>query len=191
VFVAANDLRDAINNQLTEADIELLGPKKWQAICASMDVLADTSLAIEAAEHSFHEWRQDGPLGQKYLTIYGFLQSIVLQQDALRCIAQYLPIDHPERQYSQASKRLRKLRILVAGHPVDGKRYPTNWGISRPTIRSSEGVKVYEFGIWDNAGIWDEISFKELVQKHVEEMISSISTLLTQLLQSTKHDKCV
>ena len=85
--------------------------KDWNQICSAMDLLGDNLYAID--DYVNQNWpKSEGVL---YLLIYGVLQALILQQDAVEHIAAVcspLPyVLHPKL------KAIRDLRNSSSGHP--------------------------------------------------------------------------
>ena len=54
--------------------------KKCNKLCSALDIIEDTTLAIKSFQSC--EWTTKA-IGMKYLLIYGLLQALFVQQDAL------------------------------------------------------------------------------------------------------------
>lgn len=103
--------------------------------CSSLDAIGDTEYAIE-------EYAANAPKcgkGMTYVLVYGLLQAIFLQQDAIKHLAVGLGLlfELPEEL-----KAVRELRNDAIGHPtqrdVDRKRGVCSFHrISRPTLSTS------------------------------------------------------
>jgi len=90
--------------------------RRWNMICSALDVIGDTQSAIRWYEES----KQHSQLrGGAYLLIYGLLQTLYLQQDALRHIfeALDLPFNPPD-----SLRRIREIRNEAVGHPPNIRR---------------------------------------------------------------------
>jgi hypothetical protein len=86
--------------------------------------------------------------GDKYLRLYGFLQGVFLQQDAIKQISQDLMPDGAKASPSSAWSQLRELRNMTVGHPTAYGRNQSNMQrvlISRITI-SDDG---FQYQVWD------------------------------------------
>jgi len=78
-----DEIRDFIN--IPRNQHRLLSDKnRWNQICSSLDVIGDTSLALE----SYYNCKWTSDAGMQYLLIYGLLQAIFIQQDALKNAAE-------------------------------------------------------------------------------------------------------
>ena len=86
----------------------------WYRLCSSLDVIGDTELAFQA-----YDQLSDRPRpGSSYILVYGFLQALYLQQDAVRNLHEALQVPY---QIDPLLKEIREVRNAVA-HPTDGGR---------------------------------------------------------------------
>jgi len=84
---------------------------KWNQICSSLDVIGDTVYSIN--DYIISEFpHQDG---LKYIFIYGILQSLFLQQDAIRHLHEAFEI---EFDLTPSLKNIRFIRNASIGHPT-------------------------------------------------------------------------
>ena len=100
----------------TEKQAELLTERsKWMRLTAALDVIEDTSWAIEYYLESDYPTDFKG----KYLYIYGLLQALFVQEDAINSISIALfgkKIDF-KKDYPKAHI-VREMRNDVVGHPT-------------------------------------------------------------------------
>jgi hypothetical protein len=83
--------------------------RRWNMICAALDVLGDTEAALDAY--------LDAPAaGHPYINAYGLLQALYLQQDAVRHI--FEAVDKAFTP-SEALKEVRRIRNETIGHPTN------------------------------------------------------------------------
>lgn len=116
--------RVRLHIQRTEKQAKLLEKQKeWLKLTAALDVLEDTSNAVEYYCDSEYPVDVRG----KYLFTYGLLQALFLQQDAINGINEALfdnSINYKD-QYPTAYA-VREMRNDVVGHPTNrsgGKQY--------------------------------------------------------------------
>jgi len=85
----------------------------WNQLCASLDAIEDTKFAID----SYVAVESGNDKGQLYLLVYGVLQALFLQQDAVNnlCEALAIPVEHSK--YPKL-KKIRKIRNDSIGHPT-------------------------------------------------------------------------
>lgn len=89
-------------------------PAELNKLLSSLDLLGDTQLAVEAYPQ-FHDITDKGTI---YLIIYGILQTLQLQQEAVQNIATILKY---EVKMSGMMSDIRIIRNDVAGHPMSRK----------------------------------------------------------------------
>lgn len=113
---------------------------RWNQICSCMDAIGDACQATAA----YPEVGDSETTGARYLAVYGVLQALVIQQDAVRDICEALDkerdvLGHPRLQ------EIRDIRVRGAGHPTkqdrpkkkDGKLVPiTHHQTPRVSINS-------------------------------------------------------
>ncbi|EGR0026365.1 hypothetical protein AB6H46_22515 [Vibrio alginolyticus] len=109
-----SEIRDYIN--VSRRQFQIMGNKaNWNKLCSALDLVGDTELAIEAYPN-LCSTRSDGA---SYLVVYGILQTLLLQQDAAKHIADALGLKKIKRP-----KQLDEIRIIrnsAAGHPTSQK----------------------------------------------------------------------
>jgi hypothetical protein len=106
-------IRSYINRPRNQANL-LTEPARWNQLCSALDVIGDTELAINA--HLTRTGSKD--IGESYLVVYGVLQVLLVQQDAVRYASVALGIP---MIFSKDLKEIRKIRNDAIGHPVTGK----------------------------------------------------------------------
>jgi hypothetical protein len=109
-------IRDFINEPWRNA---LLYKDKaaWGMCCCALDVIGDTELALEAYLHREAPALEPGnrDTGNLYITIYGVLQVLFVQQDAVEHLAEALRCPH---ERSATLKSIRETRNDAIGHPT-------------------------------------------------------------------------
>lgn len=91
-------------------------PKTWNEVVSSLDAIGDTEQALTAYECRYPS---DADHGTKYLLVYGALQALFIQQDAVIHLAEAL--GGPPDKEILADPRLRKAREIrnqAIGHPT-------------------------------------------------------------------------
>ncbi len=115
-------VRDLINEPRVAFQLQK-DPPFWNQLCSSLDVIGDTELAME----SYPLDASDTPFGLSYLLVYGLLQAMYLQQDAVFNLCESLGIpqgidNHPKL------KAIRDIRNKSTGHPTKkDKPKPTSY----------------------------------------------------------------
>ena len=135
---------------------------KWNILCSSLDVVGDTELALG----TYRALKEEKDDGFNYLAVYGVLQVLYVQQDAVRHIFESLDVSLKLVNPAKFSdiRYVREIRNKATGHPtkLDKNRPVSSHYISRIslslsgfTLMSAEGAKT-EF---------NEINIPELLQK--------------------------
>ncbi len=112
--------------------------RSWLHLTSGLDVVEDTELAIESYEGRFGTPME---FGAGYLEVYGVLQAMVVQQDAVRRIAESIGVQADQHDIL---KKIRDIRNQAIGHPTnrcDG----TSHYITRVTMRW-EGFRLLTAG---------------------------------------------
>jgi len=126
-------IRDLINdthlkNQLSSQ------PEKWHIICSAMDAIEDSDLAINKyqkseIDKSKGDWQHN--YGTLYIYIYGVLQALYIQQDAVMLLLIQLNLKNIWDEFSNQLSEIRDVRNNAIGHPVFRKGIRTSNFISR------------------------------------------------------------
>lgn len=74
-----NQIRDLINEPRRRSTIGQ-NDADWMKLCRSLDALGDTEMAFEA----YSQMPDCDPPGSSYMLVYGFVQALSIQQDAVR-----------------------------------------------------------------------------------------------------------
>jgi hypothetical protein len=126
-----HQIRAFINNPRKQAGL-LRDSAEWNKLCSSLDIVGDTELAIDA-----YLTRQSGSdIGETYLIVYGILQVLFTQQDAVRHLCESLSI---EFSLPEAILRIREIRNNAVGHPTKRTEKGTSKSNFMPRISLSAG----------------------------------------------------
>jgi hypothetical protein len=105
------EIREVVNSPSWNHPV-LAQTREWNKLCAAFDVLEDTELALD---HYLQAW-PEANVGGQYLFIYGALQAMVVQQDAVALLHQSLGLEY---QRNETLAEIRDARNKAIGHPVD------------------------------------------------------------------------
>src|SRR5512140_1296602 len=103
---------------------------RWNQFRSSLDAIRQTHRAIEAYNRSNGDLTED----QRYLAIYGLLQALVVQQDAIGHLAEALGTKPVHMNRHKRLEEIRNIRNWTVGHPTKIDRYTTqsHHAIQRP-----------------------------------------------------------
>ncbi|MCP4105079.1 MAG: hypothetical protein GY749_06020 [Desulfobacteraceae bacterium] len=137
-------------------------------IVAALDNIGDTALGMR----HYEEKGIGQELEEKYIKIFGLLQSIYLQQDSIRELYKLIIGSWDKPDESSAWKYLRDVRNCVAGYPAE-----RGGAISRMTL-SDDGFKI---GYWDKSSV-DNFPFEYVpLKERYEEYIQEVDVMLERL----------
>ncbi len=167
-------LRDRVNAIRTLHNL-FADRVKWATICASMDVIGDTELAIRAYND---KGTSEISNGESYLIVYGIFQALFIQQDAMADLADALGVTF---SFSPDLKNIRELRNISVGHPTDYRRGKdkSQSFISRPTL-SHLGFQLYQTSAKDGDRFVG-VNIPKIVIKQREEIFKILEMALKHL----------
>ena len=150
----------------------------WLQLCSALDVVEDSDLAIA----SFSAGEFPATDGARYLAVYGLLQALFLQQDAVFNICESLSI--PEKLESYPGlKEIREIRNASIGHPTKKaglKGRSTSYHfISRPTL-SLDGFELHSSHS-DETTEFKGISIPELIAEQRRYVSHILGSAITEL----------
>ena len=122
------EIRDLINSPRKQNNL-LKDKADWSKLCSSLDVIGDTELAFD----SYLTIQEPNSSGEKYLILYGVLQALFIQQDAVAHLSEALDLSYA---VDPLLNQIREVRNDSSGHPTKrggGKGSKFNH-ISRITI---------------------------------------------------------
>jgi len=105
-----SEIRDIINNPRRQY-VLLQNSAAWNMLCSYLDVIGDTELAFDA---SLRKRGVEDDV-EKYLLVYGALQALFIQQDAVRNLTEALNISYTP---DPLLEHIREIRNDSIGHPT-------------------------------------------------------------------------
>lgn len=152
----------------------------WNQLCTAMDIIEDTDSAIDA--YLQHDFPRD--TGEQYLRIYGILQGLYLQQDALvELVNAIRPVEsiNPMDVLTDGLNRIRGARNKAIGHPTKhGRSAPfSTHAIVQHTMRK-EG---FSLSSYPNRGgkPFQDIPILKLIEKQRRETARILSEVVEDL----------
>jgi len=92
---------------------------RWNQLHSALDALHQTHIAVETYNRSNGELRE----GERFLAIYGLLQALVVQQDALCHLAESLQTRPIRLNRHKRLEEIRNIRNWTVGHPTKADRH--------------------------------------------------------------------
>jgi len=168
------EIRDFINSQPKQHTLRQR-TASWNMLCSCLDLIGDTELAIS----SYYNTTADGEYVKKYLLVYGILQSLFLQQDAVQNLCDALELSYtPDPLLFE----IRKIRNDSVGHPTkrgDGQGTTYNF-ISRASL-SKSGFDLMTTYPDERLPIFRHVSIPSLIEEQHRILQRSLSEVVEKL----------
>lgn len=181
-----DELEDSIRNFINTGrhQTELLDKSEtWNQICSSLDVIGDTALSIKDYVSEPYPTSD----GLKYIFTYGILQSLFLQQDAVRHLSEAFALPYTP---SENLAKIRGIRNSSIGHPSKqhiNKQTVYNY-ISRITLAKGGFTLMQECAGSETRFIHVSLNTTIVEQlADIETALSSISEKLKEIDHIHKH----
>jgi len=149
---------------------------RWSKFCVAMDTLEDSDLAIS----DFLMGGLGSGEGERYLRLYGVLQAVFIQQDAIKALWEIVMAERlPKQPEGSAWNTIRDIRNHSAGHPIEVSRS----GAARRTFVTRMGL---EFG---SLSLITDIDNGTSVYwgGQLEEVVTSYLAQATELLKQIQN----
>lgn len=179
-------IRDLINGS-RKKNILLQDKILWHMFCSCMDTIGDTEIALE----SFLKLDTDSSdEGRNYLRIYGALQALYVQQDAIKYLHDALKIPY---SIDPLVQNIRDIRNNATGHPTN-RNYKKEFNfISRVTLtpQSFELLTFYR----TNSGNCDldtkhnNINIPDLIVTQINVFVEVLNNIIEVLQEEDVEHK--
>jgi hypothetical protein len=166
-------LENQIRNYINRARIRhalLQNTISWNQLCSSLDVIGDTELCFDAYDNV----QAPSEAGAIYLLVYGVLQALILQQDAVRHLAEALNIPFIS---DPLLTEIREVRNSSAGHPTKRHGEPRSHFISRISM-SKDGFQLMTAYADHGPGEFKWVDIPKLIA----DQRSRLSTVMTNVV---------
>jgi len=173
---SVDSFRDYINDECDLFEVFSEGP--WLQMCSCLDVLGDTSLAIDAFLDFSERSKRNGS-GENYLRLYGLLQSLFVQQDAVKHLSEcFDEKDDFLKDYNLSN--IRTIRNISVGHPTKrgekGKGKPKYGFITRMSLTHD----TFEINTAKDGG---SVTERHLVPELIRLQLKVLNTQMKHLLK--------
>jgi hypothetical protein len=143
-------------------------------LISSLDTIGDT-------EHSFDAYEalpEPKSFGEQYLIIYGVLQSLFIQQDAVSNVYAALDMDY---QLSPHLKTIREIRNHSSGHPAEVERRRVR--IFNHIQRFGLSIRIFKVGMFNVGGDLTmlDIDLPKLIEQQRDVLATELLTVLDRL----------
>ena len=174
-----DELEDSIRKFINTGrhQTELLDRSEtWNQICSSLDVIGDTALSIK--DYISEPYPKSD--GLKYIFTYGILQSLFLQQDAVRHLSEAFELPYTP---SKNLAKIRGIRNASIGHPSKQqvKKQKVYNYISRITLAKGGFTLMQESADCDTRFIHVSLNTT------IDEQLADIETALSSISEKLKE----
>lgn len=188
-------IRDFVNDSAIKKT-SLHSKKKqgyWDLFFSALDTIGDTCAAVE----SFRGLLDKTFLENKYLITYGLVQTLFIQQDAVKHLKQaVLGINLDYRTEYPDLYQMRLIRHQTVGHPVQTTYIRNNPDFSKDEIsattinRSTLSKKGFEYILWMHSKTEHKhINFQEIIELQEKSLAHELSKIYKQLTTDEKTHK--
>jgi len=181
MYKHTQEIRDFINKPRKQFNL-LKNRRFWNQLCSSLDVIEDSDLAIDA--YINREFGKDK--GEKYLRLYGVLQALFLQQDAVANMRESLGLPDNLTTHPKL-KGIRDIRNDSIGHPTKRGNYKSYHFISSVTITKSGFQLISDYE--NNNTTFRDISVIDLIKEQREYLSEILKKVISILKAEEKAHK--
>lgn len=173
-----DSVRKHINTTRYQTDL-LKNLDNWNQICSSLDTIGDTTLSIE----DFLTTEYPESSGLKYIYTYGLLQSLFIQQDAIKHLSEAFEVDF---EINEQLRNVRAIRNASIGHPTKNKVRGTVYYnyISRITL-SKYGFTLLRSSK-DDRDEFIDIDLLAILTKQLSEIEKCHKAISTKLIEADR-----
>ncbi|MEN5053859.1 hypothetical protein [Sphingobacterium kitahiroshimense] len=178
-----SEIRNLVNHPWRQNTL-LSNTIVWNKLCASMDVIADTQMAIR----SFFNLPPFSSETGGYLYLYGLLQALFLQQDALNHLSEALfnKLYKWDNQYPDLYA-IRNLRNDTTGHPTKRGNDESFHFLARYSV-SKGSFRLMSHFAKTNERIFKDIDLSDLRSKQEENVLRILDdVILVMKYEWSKH----
>ena len=177
-------IRDLVNHPWKQQGL-LEDKAKWNKLCASMDVIGDTQIAIK----SYFSLPSFSAENGGYLFLYGLLQAFFLQQDSVNHLSEAL-FDKPiswKKEYPDLYL-VRELRNDSIGHPTKRGNNESFHFIARYSV-SKGHFRLMSSYSKNNQTIFNDIDINELRTKQENSVVQILDNVIELMEKEYKDHK--
>lgn len=176
-------IRGFINTARTQ-HLLLQNAAMWNQLCSSLDAIGDTELCFEAYDKA----PTSSGDGETYLLVYGVIQALIIQQDAVQHLSEALSIPF---QPNPALTQIREVRNSSVGHPTKrrGKK-PRSHFISRISM-SKSGFQLMTVYPDHGAAEFTPVDIPAMMAAQREQLCAVMKQVLAELDMRDKEHRAM
>ncbi len=143
----------------------------WNMLASSFDVIADTEMAV----CTYEAMSEPEDRGYRYLTLYGVLQALYVQQDAVESMVwAFEPNAMPKYkiEFEREANEIRRIRNQAIGHPT--KEGNVN-SLKKPGVQMSHHIVQHSMhksgftiltGFANGGHVFTDVNLAKLIEKN-------------------------
>jgi len=120
-------------------------PEALSLLQSAQDILGDSNIAIEEFKEYINE-RNDLPISEMYLLIYGVLNAVYIQLQALETFYDIFQVDKNSSKLPEIKRLgILQLRHKIAAHPLNygrAKKAPESFRLIRSSVTHPQSISV-------------------------------------------------
>jgi len=176
----ASSLVKDYNGIENSGKIASMGYEHYYNYCSCLDALEDTEQAkIDFAKYGFNKKSDNFTLGEKYIRVYGVLNAVYIQAQAIRNLAKYIVQDG----YNNINREINKLEIIdlrnkAAAHNVN------SYGDYESYMLNRNMIKDYSLKLsCHDASVKIDYDVLDLMHQYNTAMAKILNDLLRELVE--------
>ena len=168
-----DEVRDLINRPRKQCAL-LQDRAMWAMLCSSMDTIEDTELCFDAFLTQNIDHADDGV---KYVFVYGTLQALFVQQDAVENLHEALNVPYTQ---DPSLRSIREIRNDSVGHPTKRSGGRSYNFIARITLES-QGFQLRTIYRNSQPGCFRDVKVPELIATQRDVFMDVLSNVIKSL----------
>jgi hypothetical protein len=146
----------------------------WNTLCSALDVIGDTELAFDA----YSDCSAVSDVGRRYLLVYGTLQGLLIQQDAVKKVCETF---QSPLSFSPSMNKIREIRSASIGHPMSRKKNKIdNANFIQRISLSHNGFTLMTF-LSDGKYVFQEVDIPKLMSEQKQFLKLALLGLVEKL----------
>jgi hypothetical protein len=135
----------------------------WNILCSAMDLLEDT----ECAKENYIKFGLDGPtkydeIGEKYLRLYGLLNALYLQKNAVIALLKYCNLSDLKKEKNEIENlKILKFRHIAGSHTINYKDHSNKNNTNINAYFITRTSLNYDSITFRNGNNFEEINIKD------------------------------
>lgn len=177
-----SEIRDLINHPRKRYFL-LKDAAQWYKLCSSMDAIGDTELAIDSYLASLDKPSDTGEL---YIFLYGILQVLFVQQDAVKHLSEALELKY---EPNKTLETIREIRNDSVGHPTKrggGKGHAFNF-ITRISMTKAGFTLITTYA--DRSSSFKEVDVRKLIDEQRDGLRKTLQNAISHLNKEAMEHK--